>query len=174
MSDRIPEDALDPLYRSIGFFMTNWNLVDSLLDTWISVIYQSAGGKHVEKEIPKNFKRKITFLRRCFKRIEKLEPFREEALETVETVNHIGNTTRHVLAHGSLSKWDTDNETYHFRRFQLNEDKTKLKTEVSLVPGRQILEHGAKCAEMMPGMIQLSENLLLRFVPGYVPQKFFG
>jgi hypothetical protein len=55
----IPERVHDDLCRAVGYVIVNWAFVDNTLSMWAAEVYHSAGGKHKEAEIPRNFGRKI-------------------------------------------------------------------------------------------------------------------
>jgi hypothetical protein len=95
----------EPLCGAIGHIIVNWTFVDTALSTWCAIVYHSVGGKHREPELPRNTSRKLTFLRRCFRRIDALKPYQAEALATLDAAERLAET-RNFVAHGSISEYD--------------------------------------------------------------------
>jgi hypothetical protein len=170
VNDRIPEDVIKSLYSAIGSFMMSWNFLDSVLDCWISVIYQTAGGKHVEAEIPWTFSQKTKFVRRCLKTIDPLHGFKEEGLEILGTVTRIGKGTRHPLAHGALASYNPDGDIFSFTRTILIDNKKMQKITISEIPGSQILDDASECLRLAPAMTAFAYRLMEAFVPDYEPE----
>jgi hypothetical protein len=63
----IPPTALRALYQPVGQLVVTWGIIDVTTASIVAIIFSRAGGKHKEKEVPRQIGRKVTFLRRCFR-----------------------------------------------------------------------------------------------------------
>lgn len=113
---------------AIGRFVVHWSFIEASLDAWTTMIYQGAGGKHVEPEIPQKFSRKIKFLNLCFAQIDFLGSYEAEAKGMLEEASNI-SSMRHKIVHGYISDYDESRGVLTFSGF-LPADKTKTMQRI--------------------------------------------
>ena len=95
MPQPIPAEIHTEVAHLRGEFVTNWAMVEMSIDFCIVIIYQLVGGKHIEKEIPRMYSRKIKFLRRCFGRLASLDDFAIEGCALLDRADALMDT-RHM------------------------------------------------------------------------------
>lgn len=92
---------LASIQRATGALTMRWGRLELTLNIMIALIYHEIGGRQIEPELPLMFSRRIRFLRRCFLRIEQLAPFRQEAVEVFDLLNHLAAMREH-FSHGAF------------------------------------------------------------------------
>jgi hypothetical protein len=160
----VPESVLDSLYTAVGHLVISWAFVDRALDFWIAIIFHDAGGKEIELQIPSAFDRKTKFLRRCFRRIEALSPFSEEALPYIEAACGFSNT-RHFVVHGTMSDYRPEGHIFTFVNLRPDKPKTMHQLSQLHISAVQLLEDGVQCSELGGQMLDLGQRLLETLVP---------
>jgi nucleotidyltransferase/DNA polymerase involved in DNA repair len=158
----LTKDDREALYKAIGKLVVNWAHVDRALDFWISVIYHDVGGKNVENKLPHGFDRKKRFLRRCFRQIEALRPFSEDALSYIDAAEHYSNT-RHFVVHGALSGYDATDHAFTFLNLRPNEDKSRHKLSALRITATELLDDGEQCSFLVGEMHELAFKLIAAF-----------
>ena len=161
MPKPLPDDLFPPLSMSVGQLVLSWSFVENSLDQWVAIIYQGVGGKQIEREIPRALKRKIKFLRRCFKNIALLEPFAEEAIELLGQAKDVSDI-RHIVVHGYISKYDSNTQTVTFVKLDARKDIHRIN-ETPLTFD-QLLEAGGKCLDLSLNCAKLTKRFTNTFV----------
>ncbi len=119
----LPSDALPPLYTAVGELVVNWAITDSALNSIIAIIYQSAGGKHVDQKIPVAFKRRVRFLRLCFNSVDALEPYADEGRNILQKAANL-TFIRNAVIHGAVSDYEPETEQYTFTKLDVVNNDT--------------------------------------------------
>jgi hypothetical protein len=86
-------------YTALGFMTATWAYVELYLDLAIGLIHGNAGGNAVEREIPRAFARKVTFLKKCFAQISILSGQKRHADALFARAKELARR-RHFLIHG--------------------------------------------------------------------------
>ncbi len=160
MLKTIPDDLFPRLSLSVGQLILKWSFVEVSLDQWVAVVYQGVGGKQIEQEIPRGLKRKIKFLRRCFKSIPALEPFAEEATNLLSRAKKL-SSIRHTIVHGYLSKYDPHTQTVTFVKLDARKDIQRVnETPLTIA---QLLDAGRECLNLSTDSARLAKRLAERF-----------
>lgn len=155
-----PEEVMPSLFANIGMIVLNWNFAENNLDAWTALAYGGCGGSAIEKEIPRQFGRKVAFLRKAFNRLDPLKPFAAEALPYVERAKVLSDV-RHYVAHGVLQGFDAaDNETFIFQKLDISAEKTAHILGELRIPG----EHLIRAANELLLMAAYGQKLTLRIV----------
>jgi hypothetical protein len=158
----LAKDAREILYKAVGKLIVNWAHVDRALDFWITVIYHDVGGKNVDDKLPYGFDRKKKFLRRCFKQIEPLSHFSEDAIAYIEAAQHYSNT-RHFIIHGTLSGYDATDRAFTFLNLKPNETKTIHKLSQLRITAAELLDDADQCSFLAGEMHDLAYKLIAEF-----------
>jgi len=144
----VPEELMPSLFSGVGMIVMNFAFVENALDAWTALAYHDFGGSRIEKEMPRQFGRKVTFLRKCFSRLDGLKPFSQEALAIVNRARELSDT-RHYVAHGVLAGFDAeDDETFYFRKIDISDDKTEHVLGEMRLPGQHIIWASTELAMM--------------------------
>jgi hypothetical protein len=121
----VPESIMPALFANAGMIVMNWAFVENSLDYWTAIAFHDHNGSTIEPELPRQFGRKITFLRKAFRRLPGLHQFQDEAIGFLDRARHHSNV-RHYIVHGVLSGFDAaDDETFIFRKIDIDENKTQ-------------------------------------------------
>ena len=113
----LPSEAFPPLYVAVGELVVNWAMAESAINAIIAIIYQSAGGKHINPIIPVAFKRKMKFLRLCFKNVDAL---RRNILQKASDITFI----RNAVIHGAVSDFKPESGKYTFTKLDVVDNST--------------------------------------------------
>ena len=116
----IPLDAFPPLYTAVGELVINWGLAESAITHILAVVFQGAGGKHLETKLPGAFKRRMRFLRLCFKRIIELKTHQPEMDAIIDMAKQLV-PMRNDVTHGSLANFHPENGEYTFVLLETND-----------------------------------------------------
>jgi hypothetical protein len=127
MDKNLLAEVTPELASSIGRFVVFWSMVEMALNQWIAIIYQAAGGKHIEPRIPFPLQKRMRFLRQCLNQVSALQPFAAEGAQLISRIEALKNT-REMLAHGCLSGHERvgEEDRFLFTRLDLNRDKTEV------------------------------------------------
>jgi hypothetical protein len=159
-SKSIPEEILPALYSSIGMIVTNWSFVENALDHWTAIVFHDFGGSKIEAEMPRMFGRKVKFLSKCFRRIEALSPFKDDAMKVIRRACELSDM-RHFVVHGVLSGFDAeDSETFVFRKIDVSEDKKQHLLGEMRLPGEHLVMGGTELINMASFAQKVSARLL--------------
>jgi hypothetical protein len=175
MANKFPDAFMTNLSLAVGQLVLDWAFVEQNLDMCIAVIYHTAGGKHIDPVLPRSVKRKVRFLKLCFKTIDTLAPFKEQALPMLSEAKTLAHA-RHTVVHGVLSDYDDPTGTVTFVMLD-------AKPELHHVVRRkldflQMLSAGEKCRTLTFQLRDLTQCLLDTFMPedkdGYLPRPIMG
>jgi hypothetical protein len=140
--------------------VTNWSFVENALDHWTAIVFHDFNGASIEKEMPRMFGRKVKFLSKCFRRIEALSPFKEDAMKVIRRCCELSDM-RHFVVHGVLSGFDADdNETFVFRKIDVSEDKKEHVLGEMRLPGDHLVIAGTELIQMAAFAQKVSARLL--------------
>ncbi len=105
------------LLQVIGFVVINWSQIERQLDNWVMVAFNYCGGKALakKKKIPKMFTAKHEFLGRCFEKLPRLAPFKDEGLRLLAETLEL-SLLRNNFIHGTLNDVIATEEVFHFQR----------------------------------------------------------
>ncbi|MEQ8395462.1 hypothetical protein [Thalassobaculum sp.] len=162
MNGRIPGDVVEALCGAVGHVVVNWAFVEVAVDTCIATIYQNAGGKHIEREIPSAIGRKVKFLRRCIKQIGALSLYRTEGDQLLNRVNAVKDT-RHMLVHGCVTGYERENHAFTFAKMDTINNRTRHKLNPSKFTAQQILDDGTECQTLARDLTRFSQRLFEAF-----------
>ncbi len=169
MLDELPPDVIEPLWAAIGHMVHSWSVVEMCLDYNTAIIFRLAGGRHLDDQLPQALGRKIRFLRRCFKQIEPLRGFADEALGYIDEAKRLSET-RHLVVHGSATKYDPDKQAFGFVKLDLTNGRTIHKANTALVPLRKLRDDAVDCQELTKNFLPFTQRLLHALVPEYEGQ----
>lgn len=94
---------LRALCEAVGFLSIYWAILERQMDNCIVLIFTDLGGHEIEPVKPIALKRKARFLNRAFKKIDKLAPFKEQALTLLAGATKLA-LDRHLFLHGCIVK----------------------------------------------------------------------
>jgi hypothetical protein len=150
------------LSLGVGQLVIEWAFVEQVLDMCIAVIYHHAGGKHIDPIIPRSVKRKVRFLKLCFKTIKAAAPFKDEALPLLSEAKTLAHT-RHTVVHGVLSEYDDATGTVTFVMLDPRADAHyEVRRKLDF---QQMLTAGDKCRILMGQLRNLTRRLIRALVP---------
>jgi hypothetical protein len=98
MSDYIASAADDRLYGAIGRLTINWARLESILDTTMLIFHEMFGNSEHERELPVSLSRKLTYLRKAFRRFQPKD-IAEHHVALLDEVK-AESDTRHDMVHG--------------------------------------------------------------------------
>lgn len=153
-------EIMPSLCGGLGMVVLNWSFVENNLDHWTAIAYADFGGSSIEAELPRQFGRKVKFLRKCFRRIPELSTFQDECTTYIDRAEAI-STTRHYLVHGVLKGFDPENyESFTFAKIDVSEDKNDHVVGELTIPGAKLLAVGLELLDMIGKGQSLSTRLI--------------
>ena len=164
MPQPIPAEIHTEVAHLRGEFVTNWAMVEMSIDFCIVIIYQLVGGKHIEKEIPRMYSRKIKFLRRCFGRLASLDDFAIEGCALLDRADALMDT-RHMLVHGYLSTYTAETDTLLFVKFNVNKDKTMHVGDRLFLTSRQLMDQYIEVDSLNGAFLDFAERVARALMP---------
>ncbi len=175
MADKFPDAFMSNLSKAVGQLVIDWAFVEQNLDMCIAVLYHTAGGKHIDPVLPRSVKRKVQFLKLCFKTIDALAPFKDQALPLLSEAKTLAHA-RHTVVHGVLSDYDDPTGTV---TFVMLDAKPTLHHEVrKKLDFGQMLSAGGRCRTLTFQLRDLTQSLLDTFMPqdesGYLPRPLIS
>lgn len=148
MKDRsVPEEIIPTTFSCVGMIIVNWTFVENALDAWTAIAFHEHNASSIERQLPKMFGRKVKFLKKCFRRLPGLAPFSDEAIAFIERANELSEI-RHYVAHGTLSHFDTTDESFIFAKIGLSDDKQQHEFGELRILGTDLLTAGTKLTDM--------------------------
>lgn len=158
-----PPNIIEALYSDVGRIVVNWSMVEQSLDFVMAIVYHDVGGRKVNKQMSRRFSGKIEFLRKSFNKLEPLQPFKSEARVMFETAKRLSRT-RHDLCHGSLSKYDFENDSFLFVVMDLKDPYTMHDARDAWLLRQQLVDDAASCERLVGELHSLSTRLMEIFM----------
>lgn len=161
MSEQFSDEFYNAYCYAAGRLVGNWAFVEHNMDMCIATIFQAAGGKHLQDQLPRATTRKITFLKLCFRKLGPLKPHAEEALPlwtAAKTLSH----SRHAVAHGVLVAW---NEKAESVTLSMLDAKGTVHQEVKKqTTFKKMAEAADACGNLTFQIMELHKRLLATVV----------
>ena len=160
--------------KAVGEFITHWAMVERCIDFCIAIIYQKAGGKHLDNEIPQALWRRVKFLRRCFNQVSVLASFADEGRSLLDRITALTDT-RNMLVHGCLSSYtsDSNGQEFLFVRIDLAPDKQMHVSTSLRITGREFVENNSEAFSLTTDLIDFTDRLLQAVVPKHEIHELF-
>ena len=173
MPRNVPPEAIGPLSAAIGMFVYEWVLVETAINYWIAIIYQSAGGKHLDAVLRPGLAWKSRFLRRCFRRISALDEFASECTLYLDSAKQLAGVRGYVV-HGYIASHEKNGNIVTFVRIDIGQDKTMQEVRKLRISIEDFLEKAVECELVAKQMLLLSLRLLERFAPEHEPHEILS
>ena len=151
--------------------VVHWSFVERGIDTSIAVIFHEAGGNTIEPELPRMYKRKTKFLRKCFNKLPPLAGFAAEGRALLGRASALVGI-RHTVIHGVLSGDDPETQTVTL--IKLDVQGTLHHQECEKLTFREMLSAGTQCHDLGTEMTAFTKRLLKAFVPEDRLKEAFG
>jgi hypothetical protein len=117
----ITASRIKPLFRPVGELIINWSVLDSQLIKIVAILYRTDIGKRLESELPREFSRRLRFLRKCVSKTPELAKFAEDIKRMLSTAKQMV-VVRDALVHGAISKYDKADGRYHFVKLDIDKE----------------------------------------------------
>ena len=107
---------LQPLFWALGKIVYLWANIEMSLDFYICAIFFHFDRENIadKLEIPRTLNMKIKFLKKSFRNIPQLNPFRDHILPLISQIAYLSKN-RHDIIHGALAGIDPN--SYKFAKF---------------------------------------------------------
>jgi hypothetical protein len=122
MVNDVPWDIQQPLFKVVGAIVIRWGLVDTLIASTCSVLFEKLGGHPTQTEPPRNFRRRLDYIRKCFRHQPKLAHLSAELSSIANAAGEIAGL-RDAIMHGALTGYKPHNSNPVFRFTKLDIDK---------------------------------------------------
>jgi len=155
----VPEEIMPSLFSCVGMIVVNWTFIENALDGWACAAFHDYPDLRVEKELPRQFGRKLDFLRKSFRRIPGLSPFESEALAFLDRARELSGV-RDSVVHGTLSDFDPQDEVFTFSKIDLTKDKRQHVFGELRIRGADLVSAADELLAMAAQAQELSLRLL--------------
>jgi hypothetical protein len=116
-----PDSDDAELHIAIGRVIRNWSGLEFLIDMLTIDFFKDFGGDEVEPEIPYSFKRKLTFIKKCTRKLPSFQGLHHLVEQLCSTLDELADV-RHWIAHSMI--WRTDEPgVYKLLRFEKTQDR---------------------------------------------------
>lgn len=168
------DEDLERLYPAIGELVLAWGQLESGLEYIIAIVYHRTGGKHHTDTkvagLPRQWRRKRDFLRRCFKSIDLLSPHKDRALTLLDRLAPI-EKVRNEIIHGALHHFDPETSRYHFRSLEIDEALDTHRPTGSQITLAKLIVTVDACHDLAGEFLDLANGLSEAFMPESELQK---
>jgi hypothetical protein len=142
----------------IGQIIVPFAQLEASLDAIIAIIYQTAGGKKIEKELPSSLTRRTKFLKKCLRKIPILESFKDEGLELMKAITKEADMRNHVT-HGYFSHWNAEKMLATFTMLSTKKDKQMHTELVYRYTVQELLDSGGRILDIATRMGKFSRGI---------------
>lgn len=155
----VPEEVMPALFSCVGMIVVNWTFIENALDGWASVAFHDYPALRVEADLPRQFSRKVRFLRKSFRKIPGLAPFKDEAIRLLDRAKELQPIRDH-MAHSTLSDYDPENGKFTFSNIGLSDDNRQHRFgELEILQGNLV-----SVADELLAMVPQAQHLSLRLL----------
>jgi hypothetical protein len=153
----------EQFFAAVGRLTVAWALLESPIDAMVHIIHQRVGGHDIEREPPWGISKKLKFLRRCFRRIERLRPKTDEAIKLLLAIGPVADI-RHDIIHGTVGPIPSKPQQ-QVRFSILTRGDAKPKVRVLVTTTEAIHAQGESLIAMSNDAATIAEWLIKEFVP---------
>jgi len=114
----------------------------------------------------------MKFLRLCFKKISRLDPYASDGIALLNRIENIKDT-RHMVVHGCVRSYDEKEHTFQFCRLDLDKTKTMQLVKNLDFPVRKILDDSGEAMRIGSSALNFAERLLEAFITEDKRQNLF-
>ena len=145
----------EPFFAAIGRLTISWAHLEAGLDFCVAIAYHSLDGDQIEQEIPRALKRKINFLRKAFKRLNALAPYRDRFLTLADQIE-TESDKRHDIIHGFIVSHESQEVRMIRLRYtpEMHHEKKVTATTAS------ILKNTVDATKLASQLLDLTAELL--------------
>jgi len=112
----LSREAFDSVCLAIGRLIVLWSHIDVAMSSCVREIYHGAGGRSIEPQIPRAWKRRVVFIRKCLNKIDALREFKQEEEFVLNRLERVA-TLRDFLCHGAITSFPKDeNDIFVLRK----------------------------------------------------------
>ena len=165
LSHMLRDDEFLHFCAAIGWVEVNWSLMEAQLDRWCQVMFitlkwRGTDGK--EKEMPRQYSRKVRFLRGGFTKISAMKKHGLDGISILDKADALAET-RHDLTHGVITSIESKDGKYLLENRKMQRDgRHTVKNVVFDVRGFPVLAN--KLADLGTQAIRLSDRLQTEFL----------
>lgn len=156
---KITAQEFQDICTCIGQIIVPFAQMEASLDAIIAIIYQSGGGKKIEKELPGSLGRRTTFLKKCLKKIPKLAESKSEGLEIIKAITKEADMRNHVV-HGYFSHWNNEKNLATFTMLSTKKDKQMHHELAYHYTAQDLLDSGGRILALATRMAHFSRDVL--------------
>lgn len=159
----IPQSTFNELYPHIGTLAVNWAVAEFAIENWTHIIYRGLDGKqNIEKQIPKAFSRKVTFLRLWLPKIG-LPPETEKICrDIVDDLDSISET-RNAVIHGALMGYDPQTNKVQFFRLEVEVKHNLIRPNPEWLGVSEVLQAAQRSLRLARNAHSLTSEILAAF-----------
>jgi hypothetical protein len=156
---KIATQEFQDICTCIGQIVVPFAQLEASLDAVIAIVYQSGGGKTIEKELPSGLTRRTKFLGKCLKKLPKLADTKREGLEIIRTITKESDIRNHVV-HGYFSHWNPEKNLATFTMLSTKRDKQMHHELVYHYTVQELLDSGGRILAVATRMAHFSRDIL--------------
>jgi hypothetical protein len=160
-TDDFSTQELMDLYAVVGKLVIQWGMLEASMAATISIVYHQYGGKELSSLIPRNFAKRMDFLKLTFNQAPELAAYTVEARDLRSRVKELV-IVRDFIAHGYLSGINRQTGEYIFGKLDNNDDHSM---HIQTMFRSTLVDLMAKTAQMGE-ILDISHGINARLVAG--------
>jgi hypothetical protein len=153
---------LEPLYRPIGELIVNWSVLDSQFIKMIAILYQTDQGKALQKQLPREFSRRLRFLRKCATKFPALSRHADDLRRALTVAKEVA-IVRDALVHGAISNFDETDQRYSFVKLDVDKSGDIHMANTVRMTRDDINAHVVASQDLMAFAIKVTDHLVQAF-----------
>lgn len=157
----IDEETWTSLYPAVGSLVLNWAHLESVLEKWVATIYHYADGKSIDVRIRRAYLEKVKYLRKCFDRLNVLEPNKSAAIEYLNEADRLSNI-RFIVTHGAVSNFYPSTSRVEFTRLDVDKIRSIHTVKIDQLSVSDILSAGHASMQLCRNAVMLGHTMLSR------------
>jgi hypothetical protein len=153
---------LEALFQPIGELIINWSLLDSQIVKMVAVLYHTETGRSLQSEIPREFSRRVRFLRKCASKMPELSGFSNDIRRMLTTAKEMV-VVRDAFVHGAVSNYDEIDQRYSFVKLDIDKHEDIHVANTVRMTLDDIQAHVVVSQDLMAFAIKVTDYLFKIF-----------
>jgi len=149
---------LDKLYYPVGELIINWSVFDHQLVLIVAILYQNDTGRSLERQLPREFSRRIRFLRKCITRFPQLSQYADGMRNMLDAAKEV-SIVRDALVHGAVSSYDKKDQCYSLKKLDIAKTDDMHEAKTIRMTLEDVQEYVIQSQSLMSFAIQISDHL---------------
>ena len=113
----ITSEVTHAAFLAVGQLTVQWGLMEFNINALNSLLFSDFGGRNFEVELPYEFSRKTSFIRKCFGTIPTLNQLKDNVTPLLDKIANIADY-RNDIIHGYMTRFEPNSNRLVFLSLQ--------------------------------------------------------